>query len=309
MTRKVQRKVKKKLLFIYNANAGKGKIRNKLSLVIEKLCRADYEVTIYATAAPREATKMVIEEGKNYDVIVCSGGDGTINEVVTGLMYLEDRPVCGYLPAGTVNDFASSLKIPKTPEKALDIILQGNIYNCDIGSFDERYFNYIAAFGAFTEVAYETPQNVKNALGKTAYFLDALKRIPQLRGYQMRVEYDNKVLEGEYIYGMVCNSKSVGGFPLEGKKYHMKLDDGLFEVVMVRMPNNAMELERTINALLSRSIDNPYIDAVRAKHIHIVGEDTVQWTLDGENGGSYKEVDICCNKRALRIFSSKKNHK
>ena len=301
--------MKQKLLFLYNANAGKGRIKAKLSDVVEMFCRADYEITIYATAAPEEATKIVQERGNEYDVVVCSGGDGTINEVITGLMSLEEKPLCGYIPAGTVNDFASSLKIPKRPDKAAEVIVNGNIYACDIGSFNKRYFNYIAGFGAFTEVAYETPQSIKNSLGKMAYFLDAVKRIPQLRGYQMRVEYDNKVLEGEYIFGMICNSKSVGGFPLEGKKYHMRLDDGLFEMVLIRMPNTAIELERTLNGLIARNIDSPYIDAVRAKNVHISCLDEVAWTLDGENGGVHREVDIHCNKRAIQIFSPKKNHR
>lgn len=301
--------MKKKMLFIYHANAGKGRIKSKLSDVVECFCRADYEVTIYATQASKEATQLVLEQGENYDVVTCSGGDGTINEVITGIMQLTKKPLCGYIPMGTVNDFASSLKIPKKPLSAAEMIAKGNVYACDIGSFQDRYFNYIAGFGAFTEVAYETPQDRKNSLGRMAYFLDALKRIPDIRGYRMKVEYDGKMVEGEYIYGMVCNSKSVGGFPLEGKCHHMTLDDGLFEIVMIRKPNNPMELERTINALLARNVNNPYIDAMRGKNICITCEDEVQWTLDGENGGSHKDVTITCNERAIEIFSPKKNHK
>lgn len=301
--------MKKKLLFIYNANAGKGRIKSKLSDVVECFCQADYEVTIYATQACREATELVLEKGEQYDVVACSGGDGTINEVVTGIMQLSQKPLCGYIPMGTVNDFASSLKIPKKPLSAAQVIAAGNVYACDIGSFQDRYFNYIAGFGAFTEVAYETPQDMKNSLGRAAYFLDALRRITDIRGYHMRVDYDGTIVEGEYIFGMVCNSKSVGGFPLEGKKYHMALDDGLFEIVLIRKPNTPMELERTVNALLAREVNNPYIDAVRAKDIYMTCDEEVQWTLDGENGGAHKEVHICCNERAIQIFSPKKNHK
>lgn len=302
--------MKQRMLFIYNANAGKGRIKSQLSDIVEDFCRAGYEITIYATGARKEATQMVLEQGSDYDVVVCSGGDGTINEVITALMQLDNPPKCGYIPAGTVNDFATSLKIPKTPINAAHVITAGNVYRCDIGSFGDKYFNYVAAFGAFTEVAYETPQNIKNALGKAAYFLDAVKVLPTLHGYNMKLECDGRIIEGNYIFGMVCNSQFVGGFSLGGKKYHNHLDDGVFEVVMISTPTNPLELQRAINALISRDITNPFIDAIRASHIHVVCEEgDVQWTLDGEDGGIADDVEIHDNYRAIEIFSPKKNHK
>ena len=304
--------MKKKMLFIYNANAGKGKIKTQLSDVIECLCRADYDITIYATQAAREATRMISERGMDYDVITCSGGDGTINEVVSGVLSLPkgQQPEIGYLPMGTVNDFASSLRISKQPLEAAQQIVDGHLYSCDIGSFQDKYFNYIAGFGAFTEVAYQTSQDLKNQVGRVAYFVDALKRIPELRGYDMRVECDNgKVVEGKYIFGMVCNSKSIGGFSLENDKNHMTLDDGLFEVALLRTPSNVLELERVANALLNRDAKNPFVDAMRVKQIQFTCDDEVRWTLDGEDGGYHKDVKICCNRRAIRIFSPKINHR
>lgn len=301
--------MKKKLLFIYNANAGKGHIKPSLSDVIEKLCRADYDITIYATGAPKEATQMVLDRGEDYDVVACSGGDGTISEVVTAIMQLEKQPLCAYFPTGTVNDFARSLKIPKDPVKAADVIIDGNLYACDIGSFQDKYFNYIAAFGAFTEVAYETPQNIKNSLGKLAYFLNALSLLPNIHGFNMKIETEKGTFEDEYIFGMICNSKSVGGFKLEGKKHKMRLDDGVFEVVLIRNPKNPIEFERTVNVLLAKDTDNPFIDTIKAKHIRITCDDEVKWTLDGEDGGAHQEVLIECHKRAIQIFSPKKNHK
>lgn len=302
--------MKKKMLFIYNANAGKGKIKTSLSDVIEELCRAGYDITIYATQAPKEATQMVLERGEDYDVILCSGGDGTINEVLGGIMQLTKKPACGYLPMGTVNDFAMSLKLPKEPLSAAQIVTAGNLYSCDIGSFNDRFFNYIAGFGAFTEVAYETPQELKNAMGRMAYFIDAVKRIKDLRGFEMTVERDDgRIVEGNYIFGMVCNSKSIGGFKLESETNKMTLDDGLFEVALIHAPSNALELEQIAQALLNRNPDTPFIDAMHVKSIHFHSKEPVRWTLDGEDGGFHTEVNISCNDRAVQIFSPKKNHK
>lgn len=303
----------KKMLFIYNPNSGKGYIKNQLSGIIEGLCRGGYEITVYATGAPLEATKMVKERAKEFDVIACSGGDGTINEVVNGEMLIDDmtadeKPPVAYFPTGTVNDFARSLKIPKNPLKNVEKILEGNTYYCDIGTFDNRYFNYIAGFGAFTEVAYSTPQVNKNAIGKLAYFLDALRVLPEIHGYEMRIFTDNKTLEGEYIFGMICNSESVGGIKLErGKQKTMKMDDGEFEVVLIRNPKDGVELEETLRALMNRNTNNIYLDIVRTKKVRIICNEEVKYTLDGENGGSYRDVTAECNYRAVRFFSQKEN--
>lgn len=303
----------KKMLFIYNPNSGKGYIKNQLSGIIEGLCRGGYEITVYATGAPLEATKMVEERAKEFDVIACSGGDGTINEVVNGEMLIDnktadEKPPIAYFPTGTVNDFARSLKIPKNPLKNVETILEGNTYYCDIGTFDNRYFNYIAGFGAFTEVAYSTPQVNKNAIGKLAYFLDALRVLPEIHGYEMRIFTDNKTLEGEYIFGMICNSESVGGIKLErGKQKTMKMDDGEFEVVLIRNPKDGVELEETLRALMNRNTNNIYLDIVRTKKVRIICNEEVKYTLDGENGGSYRDVTAECNYRAVRFFSQKEN--
>ena len=167
----------KKMLFVYNPMAGKEQIRNHLSDIIQVFCNAGYQVTIFSTNGAGDATRIVAEKGMDYNYIVCSGGDGTMNEVATGLMKLEKCPVCGYIPAGTVNDFASSLKIPKTMKEAAELVTYGRVFKCDMGQFNDRSFTYVAGFGAFTEVSYQTPQEWKNALGKVAYFAEALKHI------------------------------------------------------------------------------------------------------------------------------------
>ncbi len=293
----------KKMLFIYNANAGRGRIKAVLSDVIEIFCRADFDVTIHATRASKEATEIVTARGSEFDVVVCSGGDGTINEVVSGLITLPKKPLCGYFPMGTVNDFANSLGIPCNPITAAKVITSGQPFACDIGSFNERYFNYVAAFGAFTEVAYETPQKNKNSMGRMAYFLDAFRLLPDIKGYHMRVEADGREIEGEYIFGMITNSKSVGGIQLTDRDNgSVALNDGVFEVVLIRNPNNIIELEETLTAVRKRKIDAPYIDVVQAAEITLISDENVKWTLDGENGGSLKKVKIKCNPKAVDII-------
>ncbi len=291
----------KKMLFIYNPHAGKSAIKTRLSDIVELFVQADYEVTIFSTREKKDATKVVKNKGEQYDYIVCSGGDGTLNEVVDGLMQLENRPPCGYIPAGTVNDFASSLKIPKSIMKAAQNVVDGIPFSYDIGSLNEDYFNYVAAFGAFTEVAYETPQSIKNVLGKLAYVMDGVKRIPSLTCYSMKIRYGEGEIEGSFLLGMITNSNSVAGIKgLTGK--NVKLDDGLFEVVLVKRPSNAIELQTAINGLLNNEPDNKFIISFRTSQMELIAEEKIAWTLDGEYGGSFLEAVIKNHKQAVQFI-------
>lgn len=298
--------MKKKALFIYNANAGTGKIRPHLSKIIERLCQADYDITIYATQAAGEATEMVLTRGELYETVICSGGDGTINEVVSGVIALDKKPIIGYLPTGTVNDFAKSLGIPSNPIRAMEAIVAGKTFKCDVGEFNGRTFNYVAAFGAFTEVSYETPQKTKNTLGKMAYFLDAIRLFPMLRGYKVKAYADDKYIEGEYIYGMISNSKSVGGFVLEDRKHKIAMNDGKLELILLKNPENPYDFEQVMAAMLTHTIDNNYLVAHKATHIDLEIEEPVKWTLDGESGGICDHVTVECKKEAVEIFTSRK---
>ncbi len=299
----------KKLLFIYNANAGMGKIRPSLSKVIERLCQVGYDVTIYATQAAGEARDIVTRRGESVEVVVCSGGDGTINEVIAGAMRLDKKPRIGYLPTGTMNDFAKSLGIPGHPLKAVETVVAGQAYSCDIGSFNGRNFNYVAAFGAFTEVSYQTPQRNKNALGKMAYFVDAIGRLPKLRGYHLRAKADSRYIEGDFIYGMISNSKSVGGFMLEDKKHKISLCDGKFELILLKNPQNPIEFEQVIQCALTHNIDGNNLLALKASNIEIKMDEPVSWTLDGENGGTWETANIFCRKGAIDIFAGNMGRK
>ena len=303
----------KKMLFVYNPMAGKEQIRNKLSDIVQIFCRAGFQITIFATMEREDATNIVIEKGSDYDYVVCSGGDGTMNEVATGLMNLEKRPVCGYIPAGTVNDFASSLKIPKIMKNAAQLITEGSVFNCDMGKFNDKYFTYVAGFGAFTEVSYQTPQEWKNALGKMAYFVEGLKHITEIRPHHMKIVYDDGIIEDDFILGLVSNSVSVAGYKAYSKK-SIKMDDGLFEALLIRNPKNPIELQQVLNALLSKQLDADNMCYVSSSYIHIISDDDVQWTLDGEDGGIYSEVEmknlkqslpIICDRRAYTAVSCK----
>ncbi len=292
----------KKMLFVYNPMAGKEQIRNKLSEIIQIFCKAGYQITIFATQSTGDAVKIVSKHGMDYDYVVCSGGDGTMNEAAAGLMQLEKCPVCGYIPAGTVNDFASSLKIPKIMTDAAVLITRGSIFQCDMGKFNDRYFTYVAGFGAFTEVSYQTPQEWKNALGKAAYFVEALKHIADIKPHRMAIRCDDGTLyEDTFILGLVSNSVSVAGYKAYSKK-NIKMDDGKFEAIFIRNPKNPIEIQQVINALLSKQLDAEQILYLSSSTISISSDDEVQWTLDGEDGGIYCNVEIENLKQALPII-------
>lgn len=299
--------MKKKMLFVYNPMAGKEQIKNKLSDIIRILCGGGFEITIFATQGKEDATNIVAKKGSKYDYIVCSGGDGTMNEVATGLMQIEKekRPICGYIPAGTVNDFASTLKIPKIMKKAAQLITEGSVFRCDLGGFNDRYFTYVAGFGAFTEVSYQTPQEWKNALGKAAYFIEALKHIPDIKAHHMIIEYDDGIIEDDFILGLVSNSVSVAGYKAYSKM-NIMMDDGLFEAIFIKTQRNPIELQGTINSLLSKKFDGDRILQFSSSKIKISCQDQVQWTLDGEDGGICSEVTMCNYQYALPIICDKR---
>lgn len=292
----------KRLLFIYNPHAGKELLKPKVSDIVDIFVKAGYEVTIYPTQSYRDAYRKVKEyEAGTYDLIVCSGGDGTIDEVVTGMMQRETRDPIGYIPTGTTNDFARSLHIPKGLLEAADNAVNGVVFPCDVGRFNKGIFVYIAAFGLFTDVSYETDQNMKNVLGHLAYILEGAKRLFNVPSYHMIVEHDGEVLEGEFIYGMVTNSRSVGGFRnMVGKQ--IVFDDGLFEVTLIKAPKNPIELQEIIAALLIEQIDTKHMYTFKTGKITFESVEEISWTLDGEFGGEHDYVEIENLQKQLEIM-------
>lgn len=291
----------RKMLFIYNPKAGKAKIKSNLLDIIDIFTKAGYEVTAYPTQARGDGQRAVRERKAGYyDIVVCSGGDGTLDEVVSGMMQCESKTVIGYVPAGSTNDFANSLKIPKNMLGAAQVIVEGNTFGCDIGIFNDDFFVYIAAFGVFTDVSYETRQDIKNVLGHMAYILEGARRLSAVRAYKMRVESEELTVEGEFLFGMITNSVSVGGFRRITGKY-VQLDDGEFEVTLIKKPSNAMELNLIMAALINRSINTDCMYCFRTSSLRFTSEDEIAWTLDGEFGGKHTTVDIRNEKQALNI--------
>lgn len=292
----------KRMLFIYNPFAGKAQIKNKLFDIINTFAKSGYEITVHPTENRGDGARTTKEKIKNYDILVCSGGDGTLDEVVTGMMESRKSLPIGYIPAGSTNDFANSLSLPKNMVRAAEIITEGEEFACDVGAFNNDTFVYIAAFGMLTDVSYETPQEIKNVLGHMAYILEGMKRF-SLRAYHMRISCENMVLEDDFLFGMITNSTSVGGFKRITGKY-VELNDGLFEVTLVKKPKSAMELNQIMTALVSGNIDADCMHCFKTAALVIESEE-VAWTLDGEYGGKHEKVTIENKKEAIRIFVPK----
>lgn len=306
----------KKLLFVLNPRSGRAQIRNQLLSILDIFSKEGYESRVHITQQPKDATRIVMEYGKDADLVVCSGGDGTLNETISGLMCLENRPMLGYIPAGSTNDFASSLHISRNMLQAAREAVTGVPFNIDIGGFcGENYFVYIAAFGAFTEVSYMTPQEKKNLLGHQAYMIEGVKSLLNLKSYKLKITYSNddeknlpdgnlmNEIEGEFIFGMITNTISVGGF--KGLvKLDVSLNDGEFEVLLIRMPKTPAELSSVLGCMLQKEEQNDYVYKFKTKSLYITSEESIDWVLDGEFGGNHTEVTIENLQDRIKIMRS-----
>lgn len=293
----------RKIYFIYNPHSGKEQISSKLNEIIRILAEKDNEVTVVPTIGYLDAMERITNLKDDYDLVICSGGDGTLDEVVTGMMKRpkERRIPIGYIPAGTTNDFARSLGIPRNMPEAARCAMNGKSFACDMGSFNEDSFVYIASFGIFTEVSYSTRQEVKNVLGHMAYVLEGMKSLYNIRSYKMKISSDEMDFEGDFLFGMVTNSKSVAGF--QGLvKGDVQFDDGVYEVTFIKRPKNPLEIQEILAALLLEKIDSNYMYSFRTKKLTIESEEMVSWTLDGEFGGEHKKVVIENNQKAVEII-------
>ena len=294
--------MKKKVLFIVNPKSGKGSIRSKLLDIVDIFVKAEFDLTLYISQSAGDARAKAKEVEGRYELVIRSGGDGTLDEVISGMMECEKRSAIGYIPCGSTNDFAHSLKIPTSMTKAAEHIAAWKEFPCDIGRFNDDYFVYIAAFGLFTDVSYETSQDVKNVLGHLAYILEGMKKLTEIKSYPMKVESEEMTVEGNFLFGMVTNSTSVGGFRnITGK--HVHLDDGVFEVTLIKTPQNILELNEIIQAVIAgKSENNKYFYQFRSKAVKFISGDPVAWTLDGEFGGYHEVVDVKNDKQALSLL-------
>lgn len=290
-----------RLLFIVNPHSGKGLIKNNMLDILDLMVREGFEVTVHTTQRQGDAIGKVAREAARFDRIVCSGGDGTLDEVMTGLMESgADVPV-GYIPSGSTNDFANSLGIPKGMQEAALVALGKEPFSCDIGDFNGDTFVYVAAFGLFTEVSYKTSQQLKNIFGHVAYIMEGVRSLHDIPACRMQVEYDGMVFQDEFVFGMVTNSVSVGGFKgMTGPD--VKLDDGLFEVTFIKMPRNPIELNEILACLAKRIDDSGLIYSFKTSEVRIVSKSLVAWTLDGEFGGQHTDVIIRNLRKRVNIF-------
>lgn len=282
----------KKLFFVMNPAAGMRKANKLLPEILSELNQGDYDVITYITKGQGDARQTVCKRAGQMDLIVCCGGDGTFNEVVAGLLESKADVPVGYIPAGSTNDFATSLGLSADPVKAARAIINGNSQVYDVGCFGGRYFTYVASFGAFTKASYSTPQNIKNALGHTAYILEGIQELSQLRPVKVRMETENGVIEDNVLFGAVCNSTSVAGIlTLDPKQVDMR--DGMFEILLVRAPKTLGEIRECIQAVQQQKYNCKMITFVSAKKVTVEMEAPVAWTLDGEweQGRSFVEIE------------------
>lgn len=290
----------KKMLFILNPCAGTRKANKLLAEILAEFNRAGFDVSVYVTQAQGDASRVVRERAGEVDLLVCCGGDGTFNETIAGLMHSRvDIPV-GYIPAGSTNDFAGSLGLPTDPVEAARQIVRGEARAYDVGSFGGRYFTYVASFGAFTKASYTTPQNVKNALGHTAYILEGIQELSQLRSVPVRLELDGEVVEDRFLFGAICNSTSVGGvLTLDPKQVDMS--DGLFELLLVRAPRELSEITECIQAVQRQQYNCRMLTFRSARNLVIHAPSDVTWTLDGEREPGHRRVEVKNIHHAFRL--------
>lgn len=291
---------RKKLFFVYNPFTGKERIRSNLLDIIGILSKAGYEVTVHPTMERGDAIKAVSGLQDGFDMIVCSGGDGTLNETISGMMKGKKHIPVGYIPAGTTNDFARSLGIPSRMMAAADVIVSGKSFNCDIGTFNDRYFVYVAAFGLFTDVPYDTDQNLKNAFGHSAYILEGARRLGEIHNVHVKAVFNGITLEDDFMFGMVTNSRSVGGFKgLTGPD--VDLNDGEFEVLLIRTTKTVAEFQEVLRAFFLGKGDAKYVYTFKTSNMIIDTDEDVSWTLDGEFGGSVRHAEITNLKSAVEM--------
>lgn len=295
----------KKMLFVMNPYSGQRRAVRYLADIIAMFNRADYEVITHMTSGQGDAEKTVQRIAPRVDLVVCCGGDGTFNETVSGVLKSgADIPV-GYIPAGSTNDFATSLRLSTNIMQAAKEILDGEPVRYDVGKFGDRYFSYVASFGAFTKSSYATPQSIKNALGHTAYVLEGITELSQIRKEHVRMEIDGQVVEDDFLFGAISNSTSVGGIlTLDPKQVDMA--DGKLEVILVRAPQDLLELSECIVAVQMQVYNCAMITFRSAEKIKVYADPYMPWTLDGEREEGHAVVDVENIHHAIRIMQKVK---
>ena len=291
----------KRLLLILNPISGKMTGKRHLADVLERFCRAEYHPTVYVTTGRGDARRLARAHGGAADLVVCLGGDGTFNEVVAGLLEGGHTTPLGYVPCGSTNDFASALGLKKTISAATAAIIEGKPHTYDVGAFGDRYFSYVASFGIFSRASYATPQNVKNTLGHLAYVLEGMKELFGIHPWHVRFEVDGETVEGDYLFGAVSNSTSLGGV-LTLDPDTVDMNDGLLELLLVKMPRNPAELNECIRALVERRYDTDRITYRSGREFRVTADAEMEWSLDGEWGSGAPSIVIRNVKDAITLI-------
>ena len=289
-----------KTMLIVNPKSGRGISRFAIGTIVSQLCANGYVVTIYYTGElmPDE---LAYKYAKDYELVVCVGGDGSISSAISGLIKSGESIPIGYIPTGTANDIATTLTLSKLPNEAVQTVMNGKPRDLDIGLFAEKYFTYIAAFGAFTGVSYSTPQNAKRSLGHFAYVLSGFAEVPTIKPRKTTIEYDGNVINGDFVFGAVVNSTSVAGFiKLDPKR--VNLSDGIFEIVLVKQPVDPAAFLDLLAKLATKSYDGDNIQLLHASRVKFIFDEDVAWTVDGEDGGMHREVEISNAHKAVKII-------
>ena len=290
-------------LFIVNPVSGRRKIKPLLYKVVDMLCQFGCKTTIFITTGPLEATRIVKEYSHDFERVICCGGDGTLNEIFTGLMEAKVRLPVGYIPSGTTNDFANTLKLPKSIAKATAVALEGQKNDIDLGYFGgSKYFSYVASFGAFTNASYKTPQWLKNYLGRPSYFLYGVSSIKDIRPYSASIVADGRQIEGEFIFGSVSNATFLGGFKPFPNEY-VSLDDGMLELLLVRLPKSPKDMQGIVDSMIKRNYTDKQVILLKAKKLFFTFTESVAWTVDGEFAGEVAEVEIENLNKVVQIIS------
>ena len=292
--------MKKNVLIIYNPKAGKNGASHMLPHVVEQLRTMGCRCVAWPTLPGYGSEEILADEKGKFEYVVCCGGDGTLNHTINGLMSLDEKPQLIYLPTGSTNDFAQSLGLSKDIATACSKIDTQPFYY-DIGKFNSSYFNYVAAFGAFTQVSYTTPQDLKNQLGHAAYIIEGLRHLPIGQYHTRTVISEDRVFHGDFIYGSVSNSTSIGGMSVPIKN-EVSMNDGLFEVFLIKAPKSVADVQSIIASMLTQNFDNRYISYFKTRNLRFEFETPTPWTLDGEFGGDVSQAEISVVNKAIGIL-------
>ncbi|MBR2831827.1 MAG: YegS/Rv2252/BmrU family lipid kinase [Oscillospiraceae bacterium] len=291
----------KSLMLIVNPFSGRGKAKEFLYDILEQFCHKGYLVNVFLAGGPDSVEELARKYAGGFEMVVCVGGDGTLSDTISGLMYSEVRPPVGYIPMGTANDMASTLDLSHNPVEAAKRIVNGTSFPLDVGAYKDRFFTYVAAFGAFTEVSYSTPQNEKRALGHLAYVFRGISSVASIKPKHTVVEYDGGVLEDDYIFGSVTNSTSVAGM-VKLDPSDVSLSDGEFEIILVKQPMNLVEFSDLVDNVTHQNFQSENLKLLHSKKVRFTFDEPVDWTRDGENGGRHRVIEIENRASAIQLI-------